>query len=70
MDFMCLAIIDPSTSWFGIVELPNKGITSIWAKEVTEVIIDKSSACIAHSLNSHGQVATYELLVLALTMRV
>ena len=27
LDFMCLTMIDPATSWFEIVELPNKDIT-------------------------------------------
>ena len=44
MDFMCLTIIDPATSWFEIMELPNKDITYIRdtdKEEVKEVIIDK-----------------------------
>ena len=47
IDFMCLAIIDPTTSWFEIVELPNKDLIYIRDKdkeEIKEVIIDKSSA--------------------------
>jgi hypothetical protein len=54
MDFMCLTIIDPATSWFEIVELPNKDIKYIREKdqeEITEVIIDKSSACVARLFN-------------------
>ena len=54
MDFMCLTIIDPATSWFEIVELPNKDMTYIREKdkeEITEVIIDKSSACVARLFN-------------------
>ena len=54
MDFMCLTMIDPATSWFEIVELPNKDITYIRDKdkeEIKEVIIDKSSACIARLFN-------------------
>ena len=50
ISFMCLTISDPTTSWFKIVELPNKDITYLWDKdkeEITEVIIDKSSACLA-----------------------
>ena len=27
MNFMCLTMIDPTTSWFEIAELPNKDIT-------------------------------------------
>ena len=54
MVFMCLIIIDPATSWFEIVELPNKDMTYIWDKdkeEIKEVIIDKSLACIARLFN-------------------
>ena len=43
MDFMCLTIIDCATSWFEIVELPNKDITYIRDKdkvEITEIIIN------------------------------
>ena len=54
MDFMCLTVIDPITSWFEIVELPNKGITCVWDKdkeEITEIILDKSSVCVASLFN-------------------
>ena len=54
MDFMCLTMIDPATSWFEIVELPNKDISYIRDKdkeEIKEVIIDKSLACIAPLFN-------------------
>ena len=42
MDFMCLTMIDPVTSWFEIVELPNKDITYIRdedKQEIKEVIM-------------------------------
>ena len=29
MDFSCLTVIDPETSWIEIVELPNKDITHV-----------------------------------------
>ena len=29
MDFMCLTMIDPATSWFEIVELPNTELTYV-----------------------------------------
>ena len=48
MDFMCLTMIDPATSWFEIVEFPNKDITYVQNKdkeEITEVIIDIRSVC-------------------------
>ena len=54
MNFMSLTIIVPVTSWFEIVELPNKDITYIWDKdkeEITEVIIDKSSVYVARLFN-------------------
>ena len=44
MDFMCLTIIDPATSWFEIVELPYKDVTYSQNKDkedIIEVIIDK-----------------------------
>ena len=47
MNFMCLTIIDSTTSWFEMVELSNKDITYIWNKEkeeIKEVMMDKSLA--------------------------
>ena len=54
MGFMCLTITYPATPWFEIVKLPNKDITHLLDKdteEITEVIIDKSSACVARLFN-------------------
>ena len=54
MGFMCLTVIDPAMSRFVIVELLNKDITYIRDKdkeEIKEVILDKSSACIARLFN-------------------
>ena len=54
MDFMCLTMIDPATSWFEIVELPNKDISYIRDRDkevIKEVIIDESLACIARLFN-------------------
>ena len=51
---MCLTMIDPATGWFEIVELPNREITYICKgtnEEITKVIIDKTSACVARLFN-------------------
>ena len=52
LDFMCLTMIDPATSWFEIVELPTTEVQVVReGKEVVEVILDKSSSCIARLFN-------------------
>ena len=52
MDFMCLTMIDPATGWFKIVELPNVDVIYVRKGEVIEeIIIDKSSSCIARLFN-------------------
>ena len=52
LDFMCLTMINPATGWFEIIELPLTSITIKRAnKEITEVIIDKSSASVSHLFN-------------------
>ena len=52
MDFMCLTMIDPATGWFEIVELSNTDVLYVRkGEEVVEVIIDKSSKCIARLFN-------------------
>jgi hypothetical protein len=61
IDFMCLTMIDPTTSWFGLVELPTvdlvttvppvgKGKKVISSKNtmVVETTFDKSSALISN----------------------
>ena len=49
---MCLPMIDPATSWFEIVELPISDITyEKNGEEITKVIIDKTSTCIARLFN-------------------
>ena len=52
LDFMCLAMIDPATSWFEIIELP---IASVTVKQngdyITEVMLDKSSSQISKLFN-------------------
>ena len=61
MDFMCLTIIDPATSWFEIVELPNTELTYVREednKKIKEVIIDKSSKSVA-SLFSKSWLSRY-----------
>ena len=53
LDFMCLTMIDPATSWFEIVELPNRNVEYVRddGKEVVEVKIDKTSNTIARLFN-------------------
>ena len=52
LDFMCLTMIDPATGWFEIVELPIAEVSYVRkGEEVVEVIIDKSSKCIARLFN-------------------
>ncbi len=52
LDFMCLTMIDPATGWFEMIELPNANVTCTKkGEEVTEIIIDKSSAEISILFN-------------------
>ena len=55
LDFMCLTMIDPTTGWFKIVELPNRDVEYVRDKEnkeeILNVIIDKSSATVARLFN-------------------
>ena len=54
MDFMCLTMIDATTGWFEIVELPNRMIEKKCPRtgKTSEVeIIDKTSATVSHLLN-------------------
>ena len=52
LDFMCLTMIDPATGWFEIIELPNADVTYVRQKEeITDVIIDKSSATVSRLFN-------------------
>jgi hypothetical protein len=50
IDFMCLTMIDPATSWFKIVELPTLPVETIGKKATikntkeADMIVDKSSA--------------------------
>ena len=49
---MCLTMVDPATGWFEVAELPLRSVTvKREGDEVTEVIIDKSSAAVAHLFN-------------------
>jgi hypothetical protein len=52
LDFMCLTMIDPATGWFEIIELPTTDVQYVKkGKEIVEVILDKSSACISKLFN-------------------
>ena len=52
LDFTCLTMIDPATGWFKIIELPLPSVTvKREGKEITEVIIDKTSASVAKLFN-------------------
>jgi hypothetical protein len=52
LDFMCLTMIDPATGWFEVIELPCTEVQYVRkGKEIVEVIIDKSSACISKLFN-------------------
>ena len=54
LDFMCLTMIDPATSYFEMAELPNTENAYIRKKDNTEnreVIINKTLACIACLFN-------------------
>ena len=52
LDFMCLTMIDPSTGWFEIVELPLATVNvKRKGKEIAEIIIDKSSAAVSNLFN-------------------
>ena len=63
IDFMCLTMIDPTTSWFEIVELPTatqkttvppagkgKKVTFDKNTKVVELYFDKSSAQISNQV--------------------
>ena len=52
LDFMCLTMIDPATSWLEIVELPVASVTCVRkGEEIVEVLIDKSSAQVSRLFN-------------------
>ncbi|MCP4744856.1 MAG: transposase family protein, partial [Desulfobacteraceae bacterium] len=52
LDFMCLTMIDPATGWFEMIELPLASVTYTKKdKEITEIIIDKSSAEVSRLFN-------------------
>ena len=52
LDFMCLTMIDPATGWFEIIELPLSSVTVTRdGEDITEVVIDKSSAQISKLFN-------------------
>ena len=52
LDFMCLTMIDPATSWFKIIKLPIARVTVERDEgEITKIVIDKSSAQISRLFN-------------------
>ena len=54
IDFMCLTMIDPATSWFEMVELPVRMVTrpdKMTKKPVEEEIFDKTSARTSYLVN-------------------
>ena len=49
---MCLTMIDPATGWFEIIELPLATVNvKRKGKEISEIIIDKSSAAVSKLFN-------------------
>ena len=55
LDFMCLTMVNPTTGWFKVVELPNCDIEYVRDKddkeEIMVVIIDKFSVTVAQLFN-------------------
>ena len=52
IDFVCVAMIDPATGWFEIIELPDCCITvNCEGKKIVDVVIDKSSAQVSKLFN-------------------
>ena len=53
MDFMCLTMIYLATSWLEIVELLTRDVTYVRkdGEKIVEIIIDKTSTCIARLFN-------------------
>ena len=53
LDFMCLTMIDPATSWFEMVELPVEDIvpTTEKTKKAKEAYFDKSSLMVSNLVN-------------------
>ena len=53
LDFMCLTMIDPATSWFEIVELPVEDIVSTTEKtnKAKDAYFDKSSLMVSNLVN-------------------
>ncbi len=71
IDFMCLTMIDPASSWFEIVELPVADLVpneSVNKKDrkTKEAYFDKSSFMISHLVNDQGlepRLLLYSILV-------
>ena len=53
LDFICLTMIDPATSWFDIAELPHSEVEYTEDGKEIKAVIDKTSTCIARSFNKH-----------------
>jgi len=53
LDFMCLTMIDPATSWFEIAELPHSEVQYTEEGKEIKAVIDKTSTCIARLFNKH-----------------
>ena len=53
LDFMCLTIIDPATSWFEIAELPHSDVEYVTEGKELKAVIEKSPTCITHLFNKH-----------------
>ncbi len=52
MNFMCLTMIDPTSVWFKIIELPNASVICTQkGEEIPEVVIDKTSAQVSRLFN-------------------
>ena len=53
LDFMCLTMIDPATSWFEMVELPVEDIvpTTEKTKKAKDAYFDKSSLMVSNLVN-------------------
>ena len=83
IDFMCVTMIDPATSWFEIVELPVSQLSehdspmgtqghkgSLTHKQKKEHYFDKTSATVGSLLTGPGFVVTHVVNTLSTTTQV